>query len=212
MIKDVKFNRLATLAFKAVAASVLCLMATWLAPSVVRAQANLLLNPDLTAGSGDTPQYWQHDAYEGAPGDVTFEWLNYQQPAGLELFNYQPGDSRWTQKLHLKPGWYHFTASVQTENVGALDTGANISIMNSWILSRHVHGSSYWQPIGFYLQVPKETDVILACRLGFYSSPNTGRAFFRNVSVTKVDAAGGDDSSFILDTSSKPSTAESSRR
>lgn len=71
--------------------------------------------------------------------------------------------------------------------------------MESWILSRHVEGTNYWEPIGFYLQVPKETDVVLACRLGFYSSENTGRAFFRNPSVTKVDAAGADDPSFKLE-------------
>src|SRR5579871_6437164 len=114
-------------------------------PYAARAQTNLLCNPDLTAGSGDSPQCWQHDPYTMPPGDVTFEWEKDRQPADLSIWNYQPADSRWEQTVHLKPGWYHFTASARTENVGELDTGANISIMESWILSRHVRGTGYWE-------------------------------------------------------------------
>ena len=208
MTKDVKFNQFKILASKIVGAAVLCLMAVGLAPSIGAAQANLLLNPDLSAGSGDSPQSWQHDPYSGPPGDVSFEWLSYQQPAELEVFNYQLWDSRWTQKVHLKPGWYHFTASARTENVGELATGANVSIMESWILSRHVEGTSYWQTLGFYLQVPKETDVLFALRLGFYSSVNTGRVFFRNPSVIQVSAPGSDDPSYKLETWTKPLPAQ----
>jgi hypothetical protein len=200
MINDVKFNRVTTLVSKIVGASVLCLMAICFVPSLVAAQANLLLNPDLSAGTGDTPQHWQASAFAESPDDVTFQWHNDQQPSQLEVWNYQPADSRWTQKLHLKPGWYHFTGSVRVENVGEVDFGASINIMEGWIGSRQVHGSGYWEPIGFYLQIPKETDVTFACRLGIYSSVNTGRAFFRNLSATKVEAPANDDPSFKLGT------------
>jgi dolichyl-phosphate-mannose-protein mannosyltransferase len=203
MSRRIKFDGF-QFAAKIAMACALFLVAACFVPSLVGAQTNLLLNADLTAGTGDAPQNWQHDPYTGQPGDVEFEWVNYTDPASLEVFNYQPRDSRWTQKLHLKPGWYHFTASVRTENVGEVDTGANISIMESWILSRHVHGTSYWEPVGFYLQVPKETDVTLACRLGFYSSQNTGRAYFRDLSVVKVAAPAADDPSFKLETWAKP--------
>ena len=61
-------------------------------------------------------------------------------------------------------------------------------------------GSGIWEPIGFYLLIPKEANVIFACRLGFYSSMNTGRAWFRDLSVVKVDAPASDgDPSFKLD-------------
>jgi hypothetical protein len=206
MIKDLKFG-LATLASRIVAASVLGLIAVAFVPALAHAQANLLQNLDLSAGTGDAPQYWQHDDYTGPPGGVTFEWVNDQQPAELEVYNYEPYDSRWKQTLHLKPGWYHFSASVRTENVGVSDTGANVSIMETWIQSRNLTGTNYWEPIGFYLQVPQETDVKFALRIGFYSSENTGRAFFRDPSVTKVDAAGADDPSFKLDTSAKATAA-----
>lgn len=187
----------------------LCLVATAFVPSLVAAQSNLLLNADLTAGTGNTPQDWESGEYAAPqPSDVTFEWHNNTQPAELEIWNYQPADSRWSQKLHLKPGWYHFTGSVRTENVGELDTGANLSIMDTWFLSRHVKGTGYWESLGFYLLVPKDTDVIFACRLGFYSSVNTGRAWFRDLSVVKVAAPASDgDPSFKLDPTAQPVTA-----
>ncbi|HKD70202.1 MAG TPA: hypothetical protein VKB84_25420 [Candidatus Binataceae bacterium] len=207
MLDNAKFNRSPWAASKIVSMLGLGLFAVCFAPAVAAAQANLLCNPNLSGGSGDSPRCWQHDPYTLPPGDVTFDWLKDQQPAELEVWNYEPADSRWKQSLHLKPGWYHFTASVRVENVGEIDTGANISIMESWILSRHVKGTGYWEPIGFYLQVPKETDVELACRLGFYSSQNTGRAYFRNVSATAVTAPGADDPSFKLETWAQPTTA-----
>jgi hypothetical protein len=205
MIESVKFDSRDGLVCKIGSLLGWCLLAACLVPSLVHAQANLLANSDLTLGSGDSPQSWRTDSLTMPPGYVTFEWLKDQQPPELEIWNYEPWDSRWSQSLHLKPGWYHFTASVRTENVGELDTGANISIMETWFASRNVRGTSYWEPIGFYLKVTYETDVAFACRLGFYSSQNTGRAYFRNLSVTPVAAPGADDPSGTLVPSSRPS-------
>jgi hypothetical protein len=207
MVENVKLDRRARLSSKIASLLGLCLFAACFAPSVVRAQANLVLNPGFSAGSGDSPQYWEHDPYSQPPGDVTFQWLNDQPQPELEVWNYQPVDSRWMQTVHLKPGWYHFTASVRTENVGEVATGANISIMESWIASRDVRGSSYWEPVGFYVQVPKETDVKFALRLGFYSAENTGRAYFRSPSVIQVGAPAADDPSFKLETWAQPTVA-----
>jgi len=204
MVENVNLDRRARLSSKIASLLGLCLLAVCVAPSAVRAQANLVLNPGLSAGSGDSPQNWGHETYTLTTGDVTFDWLNDQQPPELEVWNYQPADSRWVQTVHLKPGWYHFTASVRTENVGEVDTGANISVMESWISSRDVRGTSYWEPVGFYLQVTKETDVRFALRLGFYSAQNTGRVYFRTPSVTQVSTPAADDPSFKLATWAQP--------
>jgi hypothetical protein len=193
MRKQVTLSDFVNSAFKIAVASAMCLMATAFAPSLVRAQTNLLLNPGLTAGSGNSPLNWENSQFGGEqPGDVTFEWEQDVQPPDLEIWNYQPADARWTETVHLKPGWYHFTASVRTENVGEDGTGANISVLDSWFLSRQVKGSGFWETVGFYMQVPTEGDVILACRLGFYSSTDTGRAWFRDLSLIKVDAPASD--------------------
>jgi len=80
--------------------------------------------------------------------------------------------------------------------------GANISILGSWIASHAVSGTSDWSPAGFYVQVHDSNgaDVVLTCRLGFYSALSTGKAFFRDVKVTKVSApAAGGDPAFSLE-------------
>jgi hypothetical protein len=187
MDKHIELEVYSSLACKIVRASVIFLALICFLPLPVSAQTNLLVNPNLAGSTANNPDHWQRDFFAASPDDVTFESTDDSQPE-LDVWNYQPADARWTQTLHLKPGWYHFTASVRTENVGEVDTGANISIMNTWFLSRHVRGSGYWEPIGFYLQVPAETDVEFACRLGFYSSGNTGRAHFRDLSVVNVTA------------------------
>ena len=63
MNKRVKLGNFLTSTSKIAVVSAMCLMALAFAPSLVRAQTNLLLNADLTAGSGDTPQDWEHSQY-----------------------------------------------------------------------------------------------------------------------------------------------------
>jgi hypothetical protein len=75
--------------------------------------------------------------------------------------------------------------------------------MGSWISSQQLHGTSGWQKVGFYVKVDQGADTVLACRLGFYSALNAGKAFFRDLSVSKVDAPASDgDPRFDLDTDS----------
>jgi hypothetical protein len=204
MLEDIKIGYCARLIAKIASFPLLALLVACVCPALVQAQTNLLCNAGLTAGSGDTPQCWSHDALTQPPGDVTFEWLQDEDRPELEVYNYEPVDSRWKQTLHLKPGWYHFTGGVRTENVGELSVGANLSIMETWYRSRDVKGTSYWETIGFYLKIQTETDVVLACRLGGYDSENTGRVFFRNLSATQVAAPAGDDPSFTLQSWDRP--------
>src|SRR5216684_4770337 len=58
----------------------------------------------------------QLEAYGGRAGEV-------------EISSLKPNDASWVQKLHLTPGWYHFTSSMRTEGVPTGNTGAYISIL-----------------------------------------------------------------------------------
>jgi len=168
-------------------------------PMAASAQSNLLLNPDLTQGVNGVPANWQPESWlagQSPSYKSPFAWLPQENPSELEVQNPAPDDARWVQTIHLDPGWYHFTAEVRTSGVGTAVSGANLSILQGWIGSRDVRGTSDWQPIGFFLQVvrPGGADLTLAARLGNYGSLNTGAAFFRNLTATIVDGptAGGD--------------------
>ena len=152
-----------------------------------RSTAAPIRNGDLTRGTG-SPEYWQSNP--GLPGLSILRWHHSAGgPGELEIDNVKPNDSHWTQIVHLAPGWYLFTASVRAEGVPADHAGANLSSLEDGIISTPISGTTNWKTLGFYLKVGSAgADLPIACRLGGYSSPNTGKAFFRNISGTKVEA------------------------
>ncbi len=147
---------------------------------------NLLANGDLTKGTGDSPDNWS--ASSPVPGSV----LRWQHPAGapgeLTIFNAQPADAHWSQSVHLSSGWYHLTASMRAEGIPRSNCGANLSLLEDGIISVPLYGTTDWRTVDFYLKVGKSgADVVLACRLGGFSSMNTGKAFCRDLRVVKID-------------------------
>ena len=150
--------------------------------------ANAFVNGDLSEGSGDTPKGWQSSPAQ--PGLSRLRWNRPQgdRPGELEIDNIQPNDAHWSQTVHLKPGWYHFTTSIRAEGVPSTNAGANLSAIEDGIISVPLVGTTDWQTAGFYLRVGKGgAEIALACRLGGFSSPNAGKAFCRDLKGTKID-------------------------
>jgi len=91
--------------------------------------------------------------------------------------------------MTLQAGWYYVGAEVRTEQVPNGSAGASISLDEDSMNSADLHGSAGWQRLGLYLKVGAHgADVDVALRLGGFGSLNTGRAFFRNATVIKLDA------------------------
>lgn len=146
--------------------------------------ANLVANGDLSQGSAGAPADWKANGWMA--GATTFEW----QPGRdgqLIIINKRANDARWTQHLHLGPGWYHFSADLRTRQVGPTNAGATLSLLKDWVGSQELHGTNDWQPVDFYLKVGKGgADVDLACRLGGYGSINDGEVDCRRISAVAV--------------------------
>lgn len=161
-----------------------------IAPGACAAQ-ELLHNADLSKGSENQPDDWRTEAWINEPSAVTFNWTHPPNggPGELEVNALQPNDARWMQSLTLKPGWYYMSAEIRTENVGAQNSGATISVMEDGIMSPEVKGTTNWTRVGLYLRVgEKGADVEVAARVGGFGSLNSGRAFYRNTSAVPVDA------------------------
>jgi dolichyl-phosphate-mannose-protein mannosyltransferase len=155
------------------------------------ARADLLHNGDLSKGSGNQPDFWRTEAWINDADAVAFNWTHPADGGAgqLEVHATKADDARWMQSLSLTPGWYHMTAEIRTEDVGADNSGATISVMEDGIMSPEVKGTSQWTQVGFYMRVGKKgADVEVALRIGGFGSLNTGRAFFRNANVVAVDA------------------------
>jgi dolichyl-phosphate-mannose-protein mannosyltransferase len=162
-----------------------------LTPCHARAANNLLQNGNFAKGSEDQPDEWRTEAWINKPEAFVCHWHPPQNgnPGELEVDNLQADDGRWMQPLSLGPGWYQLSADIRTENVGTKEDGASISIMEDGVMSPEIRGTTGWQRVSLYLKVGgKGADVDVALRVGGFASLNTGRAFFRNVTLVAVDA------------------------
>ncbi len=203
--------RVATL----VAIATLCLI--WTVPASAADNYNLLFNPDLTGGTGGTPDYWHSEAF--VHSHTGFTWILDQWTGQLEISNAQPNDAGWGYDLHLDPGWYHFTANIRTKNVPDTPNtaGAALCVMEDAPrtldlrgnpafgsppspCSQQVRGTTDWQPVGIYVKAGGGgVDGMLTCRLGGFSAMNTGEAFWKDISAVQVEGPSPDDGDPILD-------------
>ena len=165
-----------------------------------RAAQNLLLNGDFAKGSEDQPDLWRTEAWINNPNAFHAHWHSFpDKPNQLEVDNLQANDGRWMQPLTVAPGWYQLSVDVRTENVGAKESGATISVMEDGIMSADVRGTTGWQRVTLYLKVGGHgADIDVALRVGGFGSLNTGRAFFKNATLVQIAAPPPRDSHFRL--------------
>jgi hypothetical protein len=170
--------------------------------TLAHCQNNLLINGDLTKGSGNALDGWHTATWNNSPDFTVFTWHHTRDlPGEIEIASVKPNDAYWAQSIRLEPGWYHFTADIRTEEVGMNATGANLSILEDGIISPALNGTRGWTRIGFYLKVGQGAgDLVLACRLGGFASLNTGRLFCRNIEAVAIpEAPVGADHRYDLD-------------
>jgi len=162
------------------------------APRRAAAAQNLLVNGDFAKGSEDQPDLWRTEAWINKPDSFQAHWHSYSdKPSELEVDNLKANDGRWMQPLTVQPGWYQLSVDVRTEDVGAKESGASISVMEDGIMSADIHGTTDWQHVTLYLKVGGHgADIDVALRVGGFGSLNTGKAFFRNATLVRIDAPG----------------------
>jgi hypothetical protein len=116
-----------------------------------QADGNILINGDLTKGSGNQPDHWHTDAWKNEASFTTYHWNHEGSVNELEISSSKPNDARWAQPVHLGPGWYHFTADIRTEGVGQDQNlgGACLSILEDGIVSQQLRGTNNWQTVGW---------------------------------------------------------------
>jgi hypothetical protein len=154
------------------------------------AAKNLLNNGDFSRGSGDSVNGWRTDGWILTPGTTDYHWIRPQngKPGEVEVFTHHDNDARWVQSIILGPGWYYISADVSTHKVLPFFVGADISILEDGIMSEDLKGDNAWKRLGFYLKVgPHGGDVDVALRVGGYMNLTRGQAFFRDVSVTRIN-------------------------
>jgi len=161
------------------------------APPSARASVELVKNGLLAEGRDGKPDHWRYEAYtEGPAATQPTRNLDENGVGVLSLSSAQPNDARWVQSVPVSPStWYQVTGWVRAENVGAQTMGAYLSVMDTFHNSRDLRGTTGWMPVGFWIKTGGlETSLKIACRLGGYSSLNSGLAQCTGISVVAAGA------------------------
>ncbi len=101
-------------------------------------------------------------------------------------------DIRYCREFDVEPNsFYRLTCKIKTENVQN-GNGANISILNSFATSQAVLGTNDWQDISLVGQTAEQQNKITVClRIGGYGATSTGKAWFDDLKIEKLDDATG---------------------
>lgn len=151
------------------------------------AARELVQNPLLNEGKDDKPSHWKAEGYRMEPEVTTFDWSVDEIKIGvMSIDNKMPNDARYVQTVKVSPDtWYRVTGFGKTENVGPTTMGLYLSVMGTFHNSRDLKGTVDWRPLGFWVKTGSlETNLQIACRLGGYSSLNTGKGWCTGISVT----------------------------
>lgn len=136
---------------------------------------------------------WDTSAWDTGIGVTEFfidETVSHSGTRSVCIVNNSPNDSRFKQEIKVKEkSYYKLSCWIKTENVGLENKGASISVDGTHSSSTDIKGTNGdWEYVEFYGKTDKkQKSAILTVGVGGYSSTNTGKAWFDDVTVEKVD-------------------------
>ena len=175
-----------------------CILAAFiLLPSGSALSENLLYNADfMELNDEGLPADWYTDAYVLDPGYTAFSFSegDTQHPRAVQIQNIGENDARFAQTVEVEPeSIYLLSGFIRAENVTG-GHGANLSVEGVYAFSEKVYDTDgQWQYIEYYGETgPDQYTLTVFARLGGYSGISTGKAWFADLSLTKVDRIPGD--------------------
>ncbi len=157
--------------------------------TVFATDANLVQNPGFEQGSLDKWEKGSYDNSEGVTEFVVDDTVWYSESKSACIINNSANDARYKQKIKVKGNsYYKLSCWVKTENIGSDFKGANISVDGITDTSNDIRGTSDWQYVELYGSTKKgQNELVVTIGLGGYSNTNTGKAWFDDIVVEKVD-------------------------
>lgn len=153
-------------------------------------KGNLLIKDDF---DGDLSEIWKTDCWNRSIKDkLTFGESNngINGSTCIYIENKELNDSYWYREIKVEPNELYLAECwIKEENVILKEgnIGANISILDTWEKSNIMTqvGDSEWKKVRLYFLAPETGIVQFACRLGYFASTVTGKAYFDNFRVFK---------------------------
>ena len=158
---------------------------------------NLLDNPDfLELDEEDLPADWYTDAYIMEPGYTLFSHAegDPEHPMAAVIQNIGENDARFAQTVEVEPdSLYLLSGFVKADHVEG-GHGVNLSVEGVYAFSeKYYETNGQWKYIEYYGETgPEQEYLTVFARLGGYSGISTGKAYFADLSLKKVDSVPGD--------------------
>ncbi len=149
----------------------------------------MLVNGDFESGTGNTPDSWSTESFSNA---AVFEWengtgRNSSHCASIHVAPDQSDDARWIQNVQLLPNTtYKLSGWIKGENIVQHTgyNGANLSIINVYTHTAPLTGTFDWTYREIEFDSPADGIVTIGCRLGYFGSIVSGKAWFDDVTLT----------------------------
>ena len=165
--------------------------------SCIASAENLLENSDfMQLNNEGLPSDWYTDAYVLEPGYSVFSISegDPEHPLALVIQNIGENDARFAQTVDVDPeSLYLLSGYIKAEGIEG-GHGANLSVEGVYAFSEEYYDTAgEWAYIEYYGETGPEQDYLTVfARLGGYSGVSTGKAYFADLSLTKVASAPGD--------------------
>lgn len=162
--------------------------------TIIGADNNLIQNSSFENGSGQTPEFWQVQAWDKTETTTEFKHESGNAHSGSKfatIINNVVNDSRYMQPVNVSENkMYMLSCWVKAANIPKDKKGANISMEGKLESSADVWDTGgNWQQIAMYAKTgPGITTFTVTVGIGTYGSINTGRASFDDVSVVEVSS------------------------
>lgn len=150
---------------------------------------SLIVNGGFEQEVAGVPVGWSQDAWK-TDGSTVFRLERTESGVVAVVENIQPNDARWSQKVEVEPDTiYRLSGRVRAENVGMSATGANLTVLGILETSRDLKGTTGWEEVHLIGRTGKnQHEITVTARLGGYGNLNTGKAFFDDIRLEKLNA------------------------
>ena len=149
---------------------------------------NLIVNGDFSRVDADgTPASWYLDAYDGLTGSL-FTVEKDESGSAAHIVNVMAKDARFGQTVKVAPNaFYRLHGFIKANAEGG--RGANLSVEGVYAFSDSVYDSNgEWTEVTLFGRTgPSQNEINVFARLGGYSGEATGEAWFKDVTLTRVD-------------------------
>jgi len=150
---------------------------------------DLIVNGGFVPNGENTAAGWYTDEYFHQPGYTVYEIAEEEGQTAAHIKNAYPNDARFAQEVSVSPDTlYCLQGYIKAQAEGG--RGANLSIAGDHLYSECLYDTQgEWQEVRLYGRTGEsQHSVTVFARLGGYSGEAQGEAWFRDVTLKRVDS------------------------